>query len=1027
MAIPTMTDHPRIRASLAQQGIWFNERLGGLGTVYSMPFSVLFTGPLDVAALDAACTALVRRHPLLAAVVAEDRGEPYLVESARPPRLAVVEVAGREPDELVRAELLRPFDLRTGPLVRLTLLVEGPERALLLVVAHHLVFDGESTSVFLDDLAELYRAEVTGRAADLPEVPYDGLAEREDTRVTATLAQARDFWAARHRERTEVVLPGLTGEAATAASGESVEFTLTGELSSALDRLGLDTGASRFEILLATLHALLHRYGNAEPTVAVDLGTRTADTRQHIGAFVNELPVTARLDGSWSFRRFLQDQRFAHGLRSDLPGLFRVREVPLSRAVRDVRPGVALAPVSLGYRRRGAAPSFEGVRADVTWALFNHTVRGALRVHVVDGPDKCGVILQYDPATMRRESAQRVAAHWLRLLADVTADPDTRLSEVELLGADETEPLLGAWIDTSVAYPSATLPELVVRQARHAPEAVAVRHGPGATTYAELAAEVEGLAVRLREAGVGPGTLVAVLAERSRRTLAVLLAVLRAGGAYLPLDPEHPADRLAFILDDSGAKVVVVSEALRERLPCGSATTVLLSDTLEPAAGDAGPWPEPDSLAYVMYTSGSTGRPKGVEIPHRALANLLWAMRDRLGSRSGDVWLAATSLAFDISALELYLPLITGGSVVLAPDALTRDGRALAALADTYGVTHVQATPSGWRMLLDGGFDRPAVTALAGGERLTAPLAAELLARTGRLINVYGPTETTIWSTSAEVTQAGAGVPIGTPLANTRVYVLDDRLRLRSVGVPGELCVAGDGVADGYRGRPELTAERFVADPFGKGLMYRTGDLARWREDGMLEFLGRLDDQVKLRGHRIEPGEIEARLAEHPSIAHGAVAVRGDRLVAYAVLAAGAPGLPAGLREHCARTLPPYMVPAEFVELDALPLTPNGKVDRGALPEPPARDAPPPETGAPVAALTGAAAVVHDIWCDVLGVDRVGPHDDLFDLGGHSLTITQIAARVRSRLGADLPLHLYYDDPTIAGIAAAVERSRGEG
>ncbi|GAA3042268.1 hypothetical protein GCM10017559_84030 [Streptosporangium longisporum] len=751
-----------VPASLAQQGIWFNERMGGTETVYTMPFSVSFDGPLDVTALAAAWRALVARHPALTRAVSERQGVPYLTPAAEPPGLRVVETGADRPGGPVTEEILHPFDLTRGPLLRGTLYVEGPRRATLLVVVHHLVFDGESTSVFLRDLAALYRAEVTGAPAGLPEAYGDDpreLAARAEARVAASLSFAREFWGPRRREAAQVVLPGLTGEVPAVDRGAAVRFDLPAPEREALARLSEEIGASRFEIVLASLHALLYRYGNAEPTVAVDLGTRSPETRDQIGAFVNELPVTARLRPEWGFRRFVGDQRFAYGLRSDLRGLFRVREVPLSRAVSGVRPGVSLAPISLGYRRREAAPEFHGVGAHVEWVLFNHTVRGAMRAHIVDGPDRFGVVLQYNPRLMTGDDAERVAEHWRTLLAAVAADPDLPIAELPLLGEEETRRLLSEWNDTAVAYPSATLPELLAEQAARTPEAVAAVCGARTMSYAELAGAVDGLASRLRALGVRRGTLVAVCAGRSLPTLVTLLAVSRAGGAYLPLDPDHPIERLRLILEDSGAGLLLTGPERRDDLAGAGVRTLDLTDLTDPtdltdlvdltdptdpadladptdpadptgqgsrpavpaAAVAPPPWPEPGDPAYVLHTSGSTGRPKGVRIPHRALTNLLLAMRDLLGSAPGDRWLALTSLSFDISALELYLPLVTGGRVVLAPDGALADGRELVRLAAGSGVTHVQATPSGWRMLLDAGLGLPGATALAGGEALPRP------------------------------------------------------------------------------------------------------------------------------------------------------------------------------------------------------------------------------------------------------------------------------------------------------------------
>ena len=975
------------RATAAQSGIWVDEQTGGAGAGHVMPLAVEFTGPVDVAALRAACQAVLRRHPVLATAVQERDGVPHLVPAPVPP---VVTVEQGPPPAGVE-----PFDLATGPLVRAALHVLGPERCVLRFDAHHLVFDGESKSILLRDLA----AALAG--TELPPLPDVDLAADEERRIAEELPLAREYWQARWREPVDVVLPHLAGPASGAGPGATVAFTLDAG-DGDLDGLGV----SRFEVVLAAWQALLHAYGGEDAApIGVDLGTRTDGTRDRIGCFVNELPVFPRLDPGWSFRRLARSLRFEHGLRRDLRGLYRVREVPLVRALPRIEPDRVLQQVSLSYRRREAAPEFPGLSAEVDWVGFAGTARGALRVLVVDGPDRCDVVLQHRPGRLPHRAAARIAGDWRALLRAALADPDTSLADLAAALPDP-RPVH----DTARAYPATTLVDLVEEVAARQPDAVAVVDGERTLTYAELDAATRTQAARLVAAGAGRGSLVALLAGRSADALVAQLAVLRAGAAYLPLDPGHPPERLAFVLDDAAPRALLVAAPLRGTAPSFDGPVLVLD-----GAGDSGavPGPRPEDRAYVLYTSGSTGRPKGVEVGHAALVNLLLAVRDELADAEPPVWLALTSLAFDISALELYLPLVTGGRVVVVPEALALDGRAQAALATEHGVTHVQATPSGWQVLLDGGFDDPAVTALAGGEALPQPLADAIRARTKRLFNMYGPTETTIWSTCAEVT---GPVTIGRPLANTTVHVLDGALRPVPTGTPGELCIGGAGLARGYLGRPELTAERFVALP-GDERVYRTGDLVRYRPDGELEFLGRADGQVKLRGHRIELGEVEAGLLAHPAVARAAAAVRADRLVAYVVPADG-PVDAAALRDHLARFLPPVMVPATVVALDALPLTPNGKLDRRALPAP----ADPPAPARDAAVLTGPAARVQEIVRGVLKRDGIGPDDDLFDLGVHSLTITQILVRVRSALKADLPLHVFYDSPTIAGIAAEVER-----
>ncbi|WP_033821700.1 amino acid adenylation domain-containing protein, partial [Kitasatospora sp. MBT63] len=929
---------PSVPAGAAQHGVWLTERLGLAGRNYHMPLGAAFER-IDPAALALAWEDVLDRHPVLCCALAERDGVLHLVPTGPRPSLLVADARADSVAEFAKRleeEAARPFRLETGPPVRATLYRRPDGRAHLLTVAHHAIFDGMSKDLLLADLAAAYNARRLGRTPAMTVEQPAPVAQPPAELV----AQAAQWYAGRWTDRAEVALPGA-GRPATAPGGpaESVDRLLGPVEHRALHTAAQAAGVSVFELLLAAAHALLLRYGNEDASIAVPLSTRGPGRHDAVGLYVNELPLpvpavdqdTTGLAG------------FARAVRARLREIYPFRAVPFGAAVRGLTPRVGLTPVTLSYRRRGVDPLFEGAGAVVDWAVSNHSARTTLNLQVVDGPDRAQISLQYDPAVVPPDAARRIAGHYATLLDAAVADPDRPLAELPLLGDAELHAVTDGWNATAAdtpATPGLTVLDLIDRRAALTPDAVAVTAADETLDHRTLAARSTALAATLRARGIGPGSLVAVHLERTARLPVALLAVLRTGAAYLPLDPAHPAARLAFLLADSGADLLLTDRRPPAEL-LDVAPVLLVPDT-DPATPLAAPptgRPGPGDTAYVLYTSGSTGRPKGVAVGHRALANLLGSFAERLGSGPGHVWLGLTSLSFDIAAMELFLPLATGGRLVLAPDGLAVDGPGLLRLIAAEGVTHAQATPSGWRVLLAAGPGRTGLTALAGGEALPLPLARELRAAVARLFNVYGPTETTIWSTCAEIPAEPQRIGIGRPIANTRAYVVDGRLRPVPVGLPGELLLGGDGLALGYLGRPALTADRFVPDPFGPpgSRLYRTGDLAAWDGEGALDYLGRLDQQVKIRGHRIEPGEIESALLEHPQVAEAAVTVHhgpdGEpRLAAHLVGAAD----PAALREHLLRMLPAAMVPRHFTTLDRLPLTPNGKLDRRALPEPPA-------------------------------------------------------------------------------------------
>ncbi|MFI5764034.1 amino acid adenylation domain-containing protein [Streptomyces sp. NPDC051563] len=1020
------------RLSPAQHGIWLTERMLDTGAAYHLAVTLDLAGPLDAGALDLACRAVAAHHPALATRPGPDGS----VRSCGAPALRRANCAPQALDAAMARELAAPFDAEAGPLCRFTLFRTGPERHVLLAVVHHLAFDGESKDRLVSDLAAAYRGEPLPPA---PAVPGDAPGPE-------ALAAARAYWAERGYAPGPPLLPYLAPPAdggLVAAPGSEVSFRLGAGHCDALAEAARTLGVTRFELLLASWQALLVRYGDPAPATSVELSLRPPGAAVGIGAAVNELPLrVGPVDEGQPVR--LPFEEWVRAVRGELRALYPHRSVPLGQAVRGLTPRTALTPLSVSYRRRSAvsAPDFGAVTAEVRWIGFPGAVRNLLHLQLVDNGNEIHGSAQFRTGAPFGRAAgpggpdadaqgggclppaavRRIVGHWTRLLDAALADPTTPLGDLPLLDEDELRVQLAAPAPRP-ELTARTVPGLLAAQVRERPDAVAVVSDGERLTYAELAGRVAHAAAGLVRHGAGPGSLVGIGLPRGLDQLVAVLGTLAAGAAYLPLDPDYPAERLAFVRADADLTLCVTRTA-RES---GDLTPA----DLAPRAGVTVPaLPVPDAAlpAYVLYTSGSTGLPKGVEVPHSALGNLLGSLAEQLGSGPQDRWLGLTSLSFDISAVELLLPLTTGGRVVLVPEGSHRDGPALVGLIGRERVTHVQATPSGWRLLLDAGLEAaaPVATALTGGEALPAGLAARLTAATGRLVNVYGPTETTVWSTLAEPALGPDGsIGLGSPLANTRAYVLGRDAGPVPYGISGELFLGGAGVAHGYRGRPGLTAARFLPDPYGPpgSRMYRTGDLVRRGPGGVLEFLGRSDGQVKLRGHRIELGEIESRLAGHPAVAQAAAVLHGPetdrRLTAYVVPSGAAPQ-PDELRAFLAGLLPEPVLPGAYVVLDAFPLTPNGKLDRAALPEPASLRPEPAAAPSQDEELDAVGAAVLAIWREVLELDDLTPDEDLFDLGGHSLIITAIAARIHQRLGAVVPLDAFFDTPTARDIADVV-------
>ncbi|MEU5363863.1 amino acid adenylation domain-containing protein [Streptomyces sp. NPDC005925] len=1020
--------------SSGQHRLWLLEQLEpGGAAAHVEHVAVRMRGPLDADALERSVNVLVERHETLRTGLIEIDGEP--VQAIRPQLtvpLVRVDLTGRpeDLDTVLRERVLGPFRLEQAPLFRVALVALGPDEHAFVIAFHHAVYDQWSGSVFLRDLLTCYKAVTGGAEPDLPELPiqYGDFAAWQRERAGDGRERAElDHWARRLWELPVLDLPTDRPRPAVRAHHGA---TLTGELPAdvvrGLGELSRAHGATPFMTALAAFGAVLHRWSGQDdiPVGTPVAGRDRPEVQDLVGFFVNNLVLRTDLSGDPAFERLLER------VRGTCLDAYAHATVPFERLVEHLAPSrdpsrsplfqvmFVFGNVPMPETDEPGLPRLEMLRTDTGAAKFD------VFFALVPQGDAMRVVLEYDTDLFDASTAERLLDHYGRLLAAAVRRPDLRLSELPLASPEE-ERLLAEWGTGPVRdVPEATVPEQVAARAAAHPDRVAVATGDRSLTYAQLCDSADAIATRLVAAGVAPGDRVAVALRRGPELAAALLGVLRAGAAYVPLDPAHPAARLRLVLEDAGPRALLTTRDLHAHLPADGVPALLLDapDVPAPQAGLPG-FPRPADPAYVVYTSGSTGRPKGVVVPHRALTNLLHSTAHEPGLTGDDVLAAVTTVSFDIAALELFLPLVTGARVEIVPTDETADGELLTARLRACRATALQATPTTFRLLLDAGWQPPArFTALCGGEAMPSGLGARLAATGADVWNMYGPSETTVWSTAHPVRGDGATdpVPLGRPLAHTVVRVAGPDGEPRPLGATGELWIGGAGLADGYLNRPELTAERFVERPDGR--WYRTGDLTRYRTDGRLEFLGRADFQIKLRGFRIELGEIESVLAAHPAVREAVAHVREDnpgdpRLAAYLVLGdtEGQEDTVAAVRAHAADALPAPMVPATYTVLDALPLTANRKVDRAALPAPDATAVAHPAYEPP---RTHAEREIAQVWCDVLGIDRAGVHDDFFALGGHSLLASRVAARLRARLGVDLPVRTVFRHPVLADLAA---------
>ena len=1048
-SIPAIPRDGPLPLSFAQQRLWFLDQLEGPSPTYNIPIALRLEGLLERGVLQRTLQALVQRHESLRTYFPTVDGEPTVHIALTPFALQQVDLSLLPPDKQARevqrqvdADAQCPFDLEQGPLFRARLLHLGDDNHVLLLNMHHIISDGWSIGVLIREWKALYQAFSQRLPSPLPPlaIQYVDFAHWQRQWLQGDVLDRQvGYWKQRLSGAPDLLELPTDHPRPTMQrfEGKNIHFVLPPQLTARLKELSRETGSTLFMTLLSAFAALLYRYtGQTDIVVGSPIANRNhRQTESLIGFFVNTLVLRFHLEGNPTFRNFLvQTQQTALGA-------YEHQDIPFEQLVEELRPTRSLsysplyqvlfvlqnAPMDVvklpGLNLTPLEPERVMAKFDLS-LILEETDQGL-----------AGTV-EYNTALFETATIDRFIDHFTILTKAVVGDPRQRIQQVPLLSAAEQDQMLYQWNDTTKAYPQElTIHHLFEAQAKKTPDATALIFGTHQLTYRELNRRANQLAHHLQSLGIGPDELVAIFMDRSVDMLVGLLGILKAGGAYVPLDPTYPIERLKYMLQDSGARILLTQTSLREHLPLPQGETVCL-DTDEQLLsaedrGNPASRVTPANLAYVIYTSGSTGNPKGVMISHRAVANFLNSMRDQPGLDSRDSLLAVTTISFDIAVLELFLPLMVGATIVLADSDMVKDGTSLLDTLVRRKITVMQATPATWRLLLACGWEKtPHLKVLCGGEALPRDLAQRLLNKSKEVWNMYGPTETTVWSTLQRLEYAANAdertAPLGYPIANTQIYILDPAGNPTPVGVLGELHIGGDGLARGYFKRPDLTDERFIPHPWNstsEARLYKTGDLARYLPDGTIEYLGRMDNQVKLRGFRIELGEIEAALAQYPGILENVVALhtpegKEPQLVAYLVTEGEARLDYAAVRGFLQQRLPDYMLPAALVYLEAMPLTPNGKINRRILPAPTH-----PLVGEQLTTPRDTLELqLIQIWEKVLDIRPIGVRDNFFELGGHSLIAVRLMAQIAQQFQKSLPLASLFQGATIEQLADIIRQ-----
>ncbi|WP_420643178.1 non-ribosomal peptide synthetase [Candidatus Leptofilum sp.] len=1069
--------------SFAQQRLWFLEELEPGSPAYHIPAIFQLEGDLDVAALTASLNEIVQRHEALRTTFTAVKGQPSqqvtdeVTISVPVEDLQGLPTAQREAEiaKLTAVETRRPFNLTTDPLLRACLLKLAPDKHRLILTMHHIASDGWSRGVLLNELSVLYKDFVSTHSPLLipppegeeivPSPPGRGLGRGFLTPLPIQYADfavwQRDYL---RGERLQKQLTYWKNQLAGAPPrlelptdfprpavqeyrGQRLPLTIDPALVEAMKQVSQRAGTTLFMTLFAAFNVLLHRYSRQEDiVVGSPIANRTrAEIEGLIGFFVNTLVLRTDLASNPTFLELLAQ------VKNTTLDAYDHQDLPFEKLVEELQPERALSynPIFqvmfVLHNATGASVQMPGLtvtplEADTGTSKFD------LALSLVEEADGMTGYLEYNVDLFAEGTMRRFWQHFQTLLTGIAADPSQPIGALPLMTEDERQKVVVDWNETTAVYPQQPIHQRFEQQAAQTPNAIAAEFPHQTVTYAELNGRANQLAHALQKQGIAPDVKVALSVERSLEMLVGLLGILKAGGTYVPLDPTYPQERLAYMLADSGAKVLLTQSNLLPAMPEHQARVICLVSDWDSIAQESEENPTSevtlDDLIYIIYTSGSTGRPKGVALPQRAIANLLAWQLQNTTCGLGDKTLQFTTLSFDVSCQEIFATLCSGGTLVMIDEAIRRDPEQLAQLVAEKQVNRIFLPFVALQQLAEAFAAQPTLDLrlrelITAGEQLqTTPPIVALFQRLPncRLANHYGPSEThvaTAYDLPADPTTWDALPPIGKPIANTQIYLVDPHMQPVPVGVPGELLIGGDNVARGYLNRPELTAEKFTIPPFNSpplggtegGRVYRTGDLARYRADGNIEYLGRVDQQVKIRGFRIEPGEIEAVLSEHEAVKETAVLAKPDsqgnkRLVAYVVTQPGQAADALTLRSFLKDRLPEYMVPALVMLLDEMPLTPSGKINRRGLPEP--DDTARAIEQEFVAPRTAVEVIVAKIWSEILGVERVGVNDNFFDLGGHSLLATQVISRLKSSFKTNLPLRSLFESPTVAELAVAI-------